>query len=83
MKRKERDRKNICRDNGEIFPKFDKKIKKNMSLHIHETQRTPRRISGKIHTEPHCNQIIKTQGQKRIWKTAKEKQLTTHTKDLQ
>lgn len=54
-----------------------------MSLHIHETQRTPRRISGKIHTEPHCNQIIKTQGQKRIWKTAKEKQLTTHTKDLQ
>lgn len=44
----------------EIMAKYFPSMIKHMSLHIHETQRTPRRISGKIHTEPHCNQIVKT-----------------------
>lgn len=60
----------------EIMAKYFPSLIKYMSLHIYETQRTLRRISRKIHTEPHCNQIVKTQEQKRIWKTAKEKQLT-------
>lgn len=66
----------------EIMAKYFPSLIKYMSLHIHETQKTPRRVSGKIYTESHCNQIVKTQRQKRIWETAKEKQLITHSKDL-
>lgn len=80
MQSRERGREDTGRNNGQKFPKFHKIHKSTYS----RSSANFKSVNAKRFTERHITiKLSKTKGKKGIWRPAKDKQLITHTKDLQ